>query len=552
MALNDIIAGLAVNLTLETAAFQKGATIAEKRAETMKGKFSGVSKGIVAFGAAIAGSALIDEIGGLVSRGLEYASSLGETAQQLGVTTKALQVYRYAGSQVGIEQDSMDKSLGRLTKTIGQAEQGNKALGQAFGRLGISVDDLKGKGTDEVMRMIAEGLGRIPDAAQRAAIEVALFGKEGQKLDTLLAGGAEGIDNLTNAAQKLGIVLSDEQIAKADEAHDKLDALKQVLSAQIAGVVADNAGAIVKLADSAGTLSEKIIVVLAKLDEWTDKFNESYRAAELWRDHVIAAIGGAIQSVVSAVASIPDKIIAVKNEAVAAVEGIYTGIKTWLGDKLSATIEWVNGKIQAIGDKFKWLYDVVVGHSYVPDMVDKIGSHMGRLKELMVDPATKAADATASKFEQMAHSVLGTIDGMVNDIKSGDWIGVLEQTLTLMKQVGIIGGGGAMPAIDPSLPNVVGMARGGSMMIGGRGGVDSNLLSINGSPVARVSRGEWLSVANDRGPSRGNTVINMNGVMTTDQFWAQIGRVHDSAAATGSSMAVERIGRARRQALGRG
>ena len=41
---------------------------------------------------------------------------------------------------------------------------------------------------------------------------------------------------------------------------------------------------------------------------------------------------------------------------------------------------------------------------------------------------------------------------------------------------------------------IPGFATGGSMLIGGRSGVDQNLLSLNGQPIARVSRGETLNV----------------------------------------------------------
>jgi len=39
-----------------------------------------------------------------------------------------------------------------------------------------------------------------------------------------------------------------------------------------------------------------------------------------------------------------------------------------------------------------------------------------------------------------------------------------------------------------------GFAAGGSFMVGGRPGLDQNLLSLNGQPVARVGRGERVSV----------------------------------------------------------
>ena len=54
-----------------------------------------------------------------------------------------------------------------------------------------------------------------------------------------------------------------------------------------------------------------------------------------------------------------------------------------------------------------------------------------------------------------------------------------------------------------SLTGIPGWASGGSMVIGGNGGTDRNLLSLNGSPVARVGRGETLSVVPNARASRG-------------------------------------------------
>lgn len=195
----------------------------------------------------------------LAKRGLDYASSLGEVSQQLGVTTRDLQVYTYAASQAGIEQATIEKGLAKLTLTIGKAQLGAEGPAKAFDALGISIESLKGKSAGDVIPRIADGLAKIKDPAQRAALEVELFGKAGQKLDTLLSGGSKGINELSDAAERLGLVLSDEQIANADETADKLSAVKQVLEANVAKVVADNANSILSLANAFGTLSGEVI-----------------------------------------------------------------------------------------------------------------------------------------------------------------------------------------------------------------------------------------------------------------------------------------------------
>jgi hypothetical protein len=202
---------------------------------------------------------------------LEYAASLGEVAQQLGVTTRDLQVFRYAATQVGISQDEMDKGLGKLTQTMGKAAAGAKAPAAAFGAIGISLAELRGKTAGDVLPMIADGLKKIESPAQRAAVEVALFGKVGQKLDTLLKDGSSGINELTQAAESLGIVLSDRQIQDANATASKLSQLQTVLSANIAGAVADNARSIYGFVDSLTKLVAKIPEAIRAMQNFRDR-----------------------------------------------------------------------------------------------------------------------------------------------------------------------------------------------------------------------------------------------------------------------------------------
>ncbi|AMK19330.1 phage tail length tape measure family protein [Sphingobium sp. MI1205] len=92
------------------------------------------------------------------------------------------------------------------------------------------------------------------------------------------------------------------------------------------------------------------------------------------------------------------------------LRNLYNGVKTWIGDKLSAIWNTVKAGIQSVADKFKWLWDVVVGHSYVPDLVDDIGAEMARLDKVMVQPINKATSAGAKAFKDMASNISGLLD----------------------------------------------------------------------------------------------------------------------------------------------
>jgi tape measure domain-containing protein len=85
-------------------------------------------------------------------------------------------------------------------------------------------------------------------------------------------------------------------------------------------------------------------------------------------------------------------------------------------------------------------------------------------------------------------------------------------------------GGGGIPTFSPSNPGV-GFAGGGGFTILGKRGVDQNMLSLNGIPIANVSYGERLSVdrgaANDGGAREVtiNQTYSFQGVaVTKDEF----------------------------------
>lgn len=265
-----LIGALRVSLSADTAAFQQGMSRAERQAAQSGSRIERSLKGIKSGIAGLAAGISIGAMGALAKEHLDYAASLGEVSQQLGVTTKDLQVFRYAASQVGLTEEELDKALLKLTVTLGQVAAGAKAPTKALNAIGVEAKELAGLDTGEALRVIAEGLEKVPDRAQRAAVEVALFGRTGAKLDTLLAGGRKGIDNLAAAAEKLGLVLSDEQIQRADEASDKYAALQLVLKANIASEVSDNAEAILQLTTSLTNLIIQLVKAAAAYDQFVN------------------------------------------------------------------------------------------------------------------------------------------------------------------------------------------------------------------------------------------------------------------------------------------
>jgi hypothetical protein len=191
------------------------------------------------------------------------------------------------------------------------------------------------------------------------------------------------------------------------------------------------------------------------------------------------------------------------------VKAMYEAVKTWLVDKLGTVFEWVKAKVKLVGDAFYTLWDRVVGHSYIPDMVDAIGQHIGRLQGNMVDASEDATLSTAQNFSNMAQSVIGSIESIGGRIKSGDWLGALEGALgavggflgkkTPWKGTPVDLNTGTDSGLGTAFADLPKFATGGSFAVQGMRGLDRNVLQLNGRPIARVSHGEMVNVGRGGG-----------------------------------------------------
>jgi len=608
----SIIGSLRVALGLDTATFERGATSAEKRArqlgdtigKNLRGGLLSANNALGLFGITLSAGAIV----AAGKNALDYASSLGEVAQQLSVTTKDLQVYRYAASQVGVSQEEMDKGLSKLSLSIGQAADGAKKQATTFNDLGINVRDAGGniRATSDILPQLADALAQIKDPATRARIEVELFGKTGQKLDTLLSGGSKAINELAAAAEKAGVVLSPDLIQRADDAADKLSAVKQVLEAKIAGVVADNAGAILQLGDALVWLIDK-----------------AGQAAKAWRVFVLEQKANNAES---RLRGLPGLFISEtdKRDALQEASDLRTEINGILNPKAMVRTGKGAGSLfdaqsnpldvrgalggVASGRQASGLNRIVGGGGG-----KKSGSHKAAKAEIdEVDEAAKAADIsirnmgdalrdlTADAYESDGLSSIRDAIDTRTDVKLAGWEDMRREQARLYdegqdrvrgladlfesemngaggsfwdqwKDMGkravseilsrlltnnggqggglsaILGatsksifgglgsltslfGGGSNASIVANSATLSGtapiakFARGGT--IGGFGGVDRNLLSINGMPTAMVGRGEMLKIEPNNDNVRGGTNhFHLEGAVLTQDLVNQMNAI---------------------------
>ena len=195
------------------------------------------------------------------------ADSMSELAQSLGVSTTDFQRLQFALKQGGTSVEEAKRAFTGLADQIQKTMEGSKDT--ALAKLGIQVQGVGGnaRGAEEVLGDIAEKFRVLPDGARKTALAMEIFGKRaGPQLIPFLNEGRDGIRALGDEAQRLGGVLSKEQITIAsafDDAFNRMalaftgitnalgltfaPVFTQIMDT-ITGLLADNREAIVAVA----------------------------------------------------------------------------------------------------------------------------------------------------------------------------------------------------------------------------------------------------------------------------------------------------------------
>jgi hypothetical protein len=234
--------GLSVGLTLNSATFiaetrrveasvsRLGQTINQQNAIMSRGTgaVTGAINVLKSAVVGLIGSLSVGAIARFGTAALDSAGNLGEMAKAAGVTTKELQVLTVAGLQAGISQEQLANGLGLFARNVGQAAAGVGEFRETVDRYGISLYNANGalRSSSDILADYADRVKNAGSEQERLALLQAAFGRSGRQFINILGQGSEGLRAFEAQALAAGLVLSDELIAKADQASDSIATLQ--------------------------------------------------------------------------------------------------------------------------------------------------------------------------------------------------------------------------------------------------------------------------------------------------------------------------------------
>lgn len=196
----------------------------------------------------------------------DYAGDMFDMARSTGMGVESFQKIAYAAKMSGIEAEKVTTSFIKFDKMIVDAAGGNKTYMQTFKDLGIQIKDSAGnlRQPNEIFEDVAEIFHNTKDGAAKTALAVELFGKSGAELIPMLNDGKAGLKAFYAEAERLGLALSNEMIAKGDAFSDQLENIGE----QVKGVKLQLGAALIPALSAA---TEKISKVIDKITKWVQE-----------------------------------------------------------------------------------------------------------------------------------------------------------------------------------------------------------------------------------------------------------------------------------------
>lgn len=224
---------LAVDFTARLAGFEEGINKASRDVDKLGSRVGAVASGIKSTFASLGVGLGVGGLAAIAKSGIDAADSLNDMSQRLGVSVKDLASFKLAADQSGTSLDSVGAGIARLSRSIGEAEGGNKQLAGALQSLGITARDPK-----EAFFQLADAVQKMDDPNKRAALLSQVLGKSYGELVPLLNQGSDALRESAKQSETFADAMS-RLAPDADKFNDQLEQLRTNSAGFAASILAD-------------------------------------------------------------------------------------------------------------------------------------------------------------------------------------------------------------------------------------------------------------------------------------------------------------------------
>ncbi|QDV44366.1 hypothetical protein Enr13x_42310 [Stieleria neptunia] len=234
----------------------------------MQGRINRFAGSVGRLGGILTASSLASAgvFGALAKTFASTGDEIDKMSARTGVAVQTLSGLGFAAEQSGANLGAVERSMFGLSRSMLDLSRGSGEAVDAYGRLGITFQDVNGLSPEDQLLKVADGLAAVEDTSLRGALAQKIFGRAGREMLPLLALGAEGIRGLIDEADSLGRVLSEDDTKAAAELTDAMNRVQSVIKSVTLTIGGALAPAFTDIANTVSDAS-KFLVGFARENE---------------------------------------------------------------------------------------------------------------------------------------------------------------------------------------------------------------------------------------------------------------------------------------------
>ena len=238
-----------------------------------------------------------NQIGNAVMSVADRVDKLAKSADRMGMSVKEATQMGTLAELGGADIKAFETAMAAMNRKIGEAKLGSQEAINVFKNMGIELSELTGKSGVEQFKMISDGINRMAEESDRAAIRMKVFSESGNQVANLTNKGSEGITKMQKAMEDLGIGPSDKMVTdfvmfkdlmtivekKFISVKDKLiDFIVPALNEMLIGMIA--------FADTSGGAFQKLAETMSQITMGAESSAESFSVLTAVLDGLVIAV----------------------------------------------------------------------------------------------------------------------------------------------------------------------------------------------------------------------------------------------------------------------
>lgn len=387
------------------------------------GPLTALTRAMGPFMAAIGvGGGIAGAVAGL-KKGMDLGGLMSDLTARTGIATKDLTILRQAFTDTGVGAENGTMAITYMQRALSGLDTGEGE--KALRRLGLSMEELRGKNTVQQLEAISQKFQGIADPAQRTALAMQIFGRSGAAMNQFM-GDPKAIETARKSLGSLPDILQ-RSAPLLDSISDSFGRIPMKLQGAFSGLVAGLSPTLKAIADWIDSID------FAKIGERIGTFIsviiEAVKSGQLGE-----LIGAAVSTgIMSALRALPAMLLTMLQTiwgmikemfgfAVGAAEGLFgpENRLQQIWDELSAKVEAERTALEkAAAPASTGLGSTTVAQSLAKgidlkissDKLARIGGFVGLGGGPALDAARRTADNTARMADGMER-LIDSVDGL--------------------------------------------------------------------------------------------------------------------------------------------